>query len=206
MNFKEGMRRLALLVGALGATLGCFASYVVLRDATAEWRRYKAFELLATSNVVQQERISWVLAKLPQGYTPASSEVSKDMTPEQAIEKLRALPEAKQRELLARLAPEAKKGILEILNKQKDIVTTWKSLSPERREELLAKMTPEQKHRLRTVIEQQTQQREQDPYAAIAEPIDEPPGWEVVPENTPNSSQANKEGIKTIHWDQGSRS
>jgi hypothetical protein len=56
MNVKEGMRRLALLVGVLGATLGCFASYVVLRDALAARARHKAFELLATSDVVQELR------------------------------------------------------------------------------------------------------------------------------------------------------
>jgi hypothetical protein len=63
-------------------------------------------------------------------------------------------------------------------------VTTWKSFSPEQREELLSKMTPEQKHKLRTVIEQQTQQGGQDPYADIAM----------------LSSKANKGGIKTIVW------
>ena len=56
MNVKEGMRRLALLVGVLGAILGCFASYVVLRDALAARARHKAFELLATSDVVQELR------------------------------------------------------------------------------------------------------------------------------------------------------
>src|ERR1039458_211432 len=35
-----------------------------------------------------------------------------DLTPEQAIEKLRALPEDKQRQVLTRLSPEARKGIL----------------------------------------------------------------------------------------------
>src|SRR6266567_4097668 len=50
------MRRLALLLGVLGATLGCFASYVVLRDALEVRARHKAFERLATSDVVRQER------------------------------------------------------------------------------------------------------------------------------------------------------
>ena len=60
---KEGMRRLALLVGALGATLGCFASYVDLRDATIARARHKAFALLEISDVVQQERNSWSLTQ-----------------------------------------------------------------------------------------------------------------------------------------------
>jgi hypothetical protein len=57
MNVREGMRRLALLVGVLGAIAGCFASYaVILRDALEARARHKAFELLATPDVVQQER------------------------------------------------------------------------------------------------------------------------------------------------------
>lgn len=58
MNFHEGMRRLALLLGVLGATFACFASYTVLRDALGARARCKAFELLETSDVVQQERKS----------------------------------------------------------------------------------------------------------------------------------------------------
>jgi acyl-CoA reductase-like NAD-dependent aldehyde dehydrogenase len=106
------------------------------------------------------------------------------MTPEQAIEKLRFLPEEKQREVLAELTPEERKRILDTLNRQHDIATSWKSFSLERREELLGKMTPEQKHRLRTLLEKQMQQGGQDPYEAIANPI----------------SEVNKGGIKTIHW------
>src|ERR1017187_656431 len=35
-----------------------------------------------------------------------------DLTPQQAIEKLRALPEDKQRQVLTRLSPEERKGII----------------------------------------------------------------------------------------------
>src|ERR1019366_8646289 len=128
MNFKEGMRRLALLLGVLGATLGCFASYLVLRDAMAARVRYKAFEQLATSDVVQEARLSWLLAKLPPGYTPSSSEVDKSDT-------------------------NTTHGPWEKYQ-QKDVATAWKSFSPERREELLGKMSPEQKSKLRAMIEQ----------------------------------------------------
>jgi MgtE-like protein len=182
MNVKEGMRRLALVVGVVGAALGGFAAYAYLRDAIAARARYKSFELLATSDVVQQERTSWLLARLPPSYAP-SSEITKDTTPGQAIEILRALPEGKQREALARLTLEAKKGILDELNKQRDIVSAWKSFGPERREELLGRMSPEQKSNLQAMIER-LQQSEQDPYAAIAKPF----------------SEVNKGRIKTIHW------
>jgi len=56
MNVKEGMRRLALLLGILGAALGCFASYIFLNDTVEARARYKAFEVLANSEAVQQER------------------------------------------------------------------------------------------------------------------------------------------------------
>jgi len=58
MNFREGMRRSALLVGMVGAALGGFASYADLHEAMAARERYKSFEMLAKSDVVQQERKS----------------------------------------------------------------------------------------------------------------------------------------------------
>lgn len=74
MNVKEGMRRLALLVGVIGTALGCFASYTVLHDAMRARARYKTFERLATSDVVQQERKSWGLAKIPVNYDALAKE------------------------------------------------------------------------------------------------------------------------------------
>jgi hypothetical protein len=145
MNVKEGMRRLALLIGVLGTALGCFSSYVVLRDALGSRARYKAFALLGTSDVVQRER-------------------KKVQEERESFFRPWADPWDEYRE-----AP-------------KDIAITWKSFSPERREDLLAKMTPEQKLKLRTVIDQQTQQGQQDPYAEIAMPV----------------SNVNESGIKTI--------
>ncbi len=150
MNVREGMRRLALLVGVLGAAFGCFGSYVVSRDALAARERNRAFELLATSDVVQQER--------------------------------KSLQE--EHESWFRPWVDGWEDYQRVPTPPRDIVAAWKSFSPEHREELLAKMTPEQKHKLRTVIEDQTQQGEQDPYAGIAMP----------------SSKVNKEGIRTIFW------
>jgi hypothetical protein len=92
MNFKEGMRRLALLLGVLGATLGCFASYMVLRDGMAARARYKTFELSATSDVIQQERNSWTLTLR--------------YAPDKAIETFRKLPENQQRDVFGRLTQE----------------------------------------------------------------------------------------------------
>ena len=149
MNVREGMRRLALLLGVLGAAFGCFASYVVLRDALAARARHKAFELLATSDVVQRERKS-LQEEHESWFRPWVD----------GWEEYRRVP-----------------------TPPKDIVAAWISFSPEHREELLAKMTPEQKHRLRTLIEQQTQKKED---------------W--FSENAPASSEVNKSGVKTVRW------
>jgi predicted small secreted protein len=63
MNLSEGMRRLALLLGAAGAILGGFASYMELQTVLSEKEYHDRFEKLANSDVVRQERKSqagWV--------------------------------------------------------------------------------------------------------------------------------------------------
>ncbi|MGI9070872.1 MAG: hypothetical protein ACR2JB_06000 [Bryobacteraceae bacterium] len=77
MNFREGMRRLALLTGGLGALLGAGASFLALRDALERRTRSKAFDSLAASAIVQQER-QWIsIHRPPAGYEPTSSDVNK---------------------------------------------------------------------------------------------------------------------------------
>lgn len=56
MNVKEGTRRLALLLGVIGATAGAVASYAILDDAMQVRARCKAFERQATTGAVEQER------------------------------------------------------------------------------------------------------------------------------------------------------
>lgn len=56
MNVKEGTRQLALLFGVIGAIAGGVASYATLSDAMEARAHYKAFERLATSDAVEQER------------------------------------------------------------------------------------------------------------------------------------------------------
>lgn len=56
MNFREGTRRLALLLGAVGAILGGFVSYFDLQSVMDQRARHNRFEQLASSDVVQQER------------------------------------------------------------------------------------------------------------------------------------------------------
>ena len=56
MNLREGTRRLALLLGAVGAVLGGFASFLELQSTLDQRTRHKQFEQLANSDVVKQER------------------------------------------------------------------------------------------------------------------------------------------------------
>ena len=54
MNLREGTRRLALLLGALGAIAGGFASYTELHSILAQRTRHNSFETLVTSDRMQQ--------------------------------------------------------------------------------------------------------------------------------------------------------
>jgi hypothetical protein len=56
MNLNEGTRRLALLLGAVGAIFGGFASYLELHTILEQGARHNKFEQLADSDVVQRER------------------------------------------------------------------------------------------------------------------------------------------------------
>jgi hypothetical protein len=56
MNVRKGMKRLAVFAGVLGAIAGGVASWIGLADLISTRARHKAFEQLATSDVVQQQR------------------------------------------------------------------------------------------------------------------------------------------------------
>ena len=56
MNLKEGTRRLALLLGVVGAVLGGFGAYLELQSVFEQRASYAEFERLANSEVVQHER------------------------------------------------------------------------------------------------------------------------------------------------------
>jgi hypothetical protein len=56
MNFREGTRRLALLLGGLGAIVGAIGSYSYLQPVMHQRELHRAFEQLATSDIVKQER------------------------------------------------------------------------------------------------------------------------------------------------------
>lgn len=56
MNLKEGTRRLALLLGVVGALLGGFLSYSLLQSNLQERAEHRQFEHLEASKAVQQDR------------------------------------------------------------------------------------------------------------------------------------------------------
>jgi hypothetical protein len=56
MNLREGTRRLALLLGGLGAIAGGVLSYVYLQPVMHQREMHKAFEQLANSDVVKEQR------------------------------------------------------------------------------------------------------------------------------------------------------
>jgi hypothetical protein len=56
VNLKEGTRRLALLLGVVGAIAGGFVSYLELQEIQSQRARHNKFEQLATSDAVKQER------------------------------------------------------------------------------------------------------------------------------------------------------
>jgi hypothetical protein len=74
MNIREGTRRLALLVGVLGMVGGGVASYATLSDAIDARARYKAFERLANSDAVEQEREYLLSLHLSPDAVPSSTD------------------------------------------------------------------------------------------------------------------------------------
>ena len=92
MNLREGTRRLSLLLGALGAILGGFASYLELQTLLNQTARHSQFERLANSVVVKQEQKSWPLTLR--------------YMPDRAIETFRRLSENEQQDVFHRLSSE----------------------------------------------------------------------------------------------------
>jgi hypothetical protein len=68
MNFDQGMRRLAIFAGTLGAIAGGICAYKVLRFVPSERYQHKVFEKLAASDVVKREK-SLLLSEKARGFT-----------------------------------------------------------------------------------------------------------------------------------------
>ena len=59
MNLREGTRRLALLLGVVGAIFGGFISYSLLRETMRQRADHQRFEQLANSDLVKEAR-QWI--------------------------------------------------------------------------------------------------------------------------------------------------
>lgn len=78
MNLKEGTRRLALLLGVVGAILGGFASYLGLQSVLEQRASYAKFEQLANSDVVNLKRKDCLSDDPPPGYAKLASQLQEN--------------------------------------------------------------------------------------------------------------------------------
>jgi hypothetical protein len=109
MNLREGTRRLALLLGAVGAILGGFVSYLELQSILNQKERHARFELLANSDVLKQER-SFIQRTTPPIIAPEADAGSSEFDPTQAFI---ALPENKKSAVLLQLSTETQTRLLD---------------------------------------------------------------------------------------------
>jgi len=146
MNLNEGTRRLALLLGAVGAIFGGFASYLELHTILEQGARHNKFEQLANSDVVKNEGIDWTLALR--------------YAPKEAIEALRKLPEGQQRDALRALTQEER---VDLFARLKCASSQWGIDSTVAIQENLSQ------------VDRWVQYAQNDPYACTAEAGDPPP-------------------------------
>lgn len=193
MNVKEGVRRLALFLGVLGAVLGLFVSYLVLRDVLGATARYKAFELLAKSDAVQQERNSW--------------SVTLAYTPDKAIETFRKLPANQQRDVFGRLTqderselvaklkceplPSGSPSTATTLGNLSQVIAGHRTKSSPVDYDALAKKFGGVDAPAEFGGSDAPQPGKDDPYACLEDSSDPP------------ASTVNRDGIKTIRWTKG---
>ena len=98
MNLREGTRRLALLLGVVGAILGGLASYLELQSVLVQRERHNKFERLTNSDVVKQVQNSWPFTLR--------------YTPDKAIGAFRRLPEKQQRDVFFQLNQEQESDLI----------------------------------------------------------------------------------------------
>ena len=170
MNVKEGTRRLALLLGAIGAILGGFASYLEWQSILNQRERHNKFEQLAASDVVKSERNAWPLVLR--------------YVPQKAIEALRKLPESQQRDVLYTLTPEER---ADLLAKLKCASSRWGVDSTATIQGNLSQVNRPPSLPKGYTLDTPAPAKD-DPYACSAETGDPP------------NSTINRNGIETIHW------
>ncbi len=120
MNLREGTRRLALLLGTVGAILGGFVSYGELQSVMSQRARHNKFEQLAASDVVKQAKPDWFTQNDPESAGHLMSD-SQTLLPS-TVDAFVAAPEEKQRAALANMSVPAKTALLDALRQRKESV------------------------------------------------------------------------------------
>ncbi len=212
MNVNEGMRRLALLLGAVGAVLGGFVSYTLLSGALHQIARHNAFERLAHSSVVEQARAHWIAARIPPDYDALSrrfggrtsvpmfdpkgtvreipaEDVSKALAAGGEIAIRFKAPDGTERwvresERDAAIKAGGVPDVPDYSDQQKLLAAIWRSLGAKERHEMLAEMNAEQAGALQALLDQEALQ-----------------GSDWFAENAPlPPSEVDRGGIRAIHW------
>lgn len=133
MNLREGTRRLALLLGVVGAILGGVASYFQLQSTMRQRADHKRFEQLVNSEVVRQER-DRRFAPLKDAKTGRPSIDPKNGTPTDPIAEFINLPREQQLSTLQQLSPEKQDALLgkvkEYRSRQKQLMVDWDEVEP----------------------------------------------------------------------------
>jgi len=86
VNLREGTRRLALLLGVVGAICGGFVSYSELQSVMEQRASYAKFERLAASGVVQQERKNCLSDNPRPGYAKLGAQLPVNSAGIEAVE------------------------------------------------------------------------------------------------------------------------
>ncbi len=76
MDFGQGMRRLAVFAGVLGAVAGAFYAHKVLRNVPSERYQHEVFESLMSSPIVKQAQARMVSLKSSGIEIPGTTDVN----------------------------------------------------------------------------------------------------------------------------------
>jgi len=120
INAKEGMRRLALLLGAAGAIVGCVFAYAQLQSTMRQRADHARFEQLANSEVAKQAKQDRFTKNAPESGDHFVSD-SQTLLPS-TVDAFVAAPEEKQREALANMSVPAKTALLDALRQRNESV------------------------------------------------------------------------------------
>jgi hypothetical protein len=115
MNLREGTRRLALLLGVIGAMVGGVASYLELQPILDQMARHKSFERLANSDVVKQVRKAIQVPGFgpPENPPPAfNPNLPYEAVASDPIQEFMALPLEQQLSTLQQLSPDKQDKLL----------------------------------------------------------------------------------------------